>query len=211
MTRPISFCPNCGAKIVFQWSSSVQTVCEYCKSILVRTDVDLKKVGQVADLPPDVSPIQLNTEGIYRNKSFVVIGRIAYQYDQGGWNEWHLMTNDGKSGWLSDAQEEYAVSFLANGQKLPAESQLQVGQQFNWNGDSYSLSVITKAHYRGVQGELPFEYWDKTDVMFADFRTSTRKFATLDYSDAEPSLYIGEFVEFEDLKMKNLRQFEGWS
>jgi hypothetical protein len=211
MTQPFANCPNCGAKIVFRWSSSVQTVCEYCKSILVRTDVDLRRVGQVADLPPDISPVQLNSEGVYRNKSFVVIGRILYEYDQGGWNEWHFITNDGKSGWLSDAQEEYAVSFSASEQKLPVESELHVGQQFNWNGDAYSLSVITKAHYRGVQGELPFQYWDKTDVSFADFRSTTRKFATLDYSDESPALYLGEFVEFEDLKMKNLRQFEGWS
>ena len=211
MTRPISNCPNCGAKVTFQWSSSVQTVCEYCKSILVRTDLDLKKVGQVADLPPDTSPIQLNTEGIFRNRSFVVIGRILYEYDQGGWNEWHLMMNDGKSGWLSDAQEEYAISSLVSGPDLPSETQLQVGQQFKWNGDLYSLSVVTTAHYRGVQGELPFQYWDKSDVTFADFRTPSRKFATLDYSDAHPVLYLGEFVEFEDLKLKNLRQFEGWS
>ena len=211
MTRPVSNCPNCGAKVAFQWSSSVQTVCEYCKSILVRTDVDLKKVGQVADLPPDTSPIQLNTEGIFRNRSFVVIGRILYEYDQGGWNEWHLMMNDGKSAWLSDAQEEYAISSLASGPDLPSETQLQVGQQFKWNGDLYSLSVVTKAHYRGVQGELPFQYWDKSDVTFADFRTPSRKFATLDYSDAHPVLYLGEFVEFEDLKLKNLRQFDGWS
>jgi hypothetical protein len=211
MTHPLAACPNCGAKVVFQWSSSVQTVCEYCKSILVRTDVDLKKVGVVADLPPDTSPIQLNTEGVYRNKAFVVTGRILYEYEQGGWNEWHLAMNDGTSGWLSDAQEEYAVSFLTRGQKLPAESQLQVGLQFQWNNDSYSLSVITTAHYRGVQGELPFEYWDKSDVVFADFRSASRKFATLDYSDDEPVLYLGEFVEFEDLKLKNLRQFEGWS
>ena len=47
MSQPVSNCPNCGAKIVFRWSSSVQTVCEYCKSILVRTDVDLKKVGHL--------------------------------------------------------------------------------------------------------------------------------------------------------------------
>lgn len=211
MTRPVSNCPNCGAKVTFQWSSSVQTVCEYCKSILVRTDVDLKKVGQVADLPPDTSPIQLNTEGTFRNRSFVVIGRILYEYDQGGWNEWHLMMNDGKSAWLSDAQEEYAISSLASGPELPSETQLQVGQQFKWNGDLYSLSVVTTAHYRGVQGELPFQYWDKSDVTFADFRTPSRKFATLDYSDAHPVLYLGEFVEFEDLKLKNLRKFEGWS
>jgi hypothetical protein len=215
MTHPIATCPNCGAKIIFKWSSSVQTVCGYCKSVLVRSDVDLKKVGQVADLPPDISPIQLNAEGNYRNKAFVVIGRILYQYDQGGWNEWHLMMNDGTSGWLSDAQEEYAISFAATGsttgQKLPAESQVQIGQTYSWNGANYTVSVITQAHFRGVEGELPFPYWDKDDVAFADLRSSSRKFATLDYSDIEPVLYLGELVEFDDLKLKNLRQFEGWS
>jgi hypothetical protein len=211
MTRPAGTCPNCGAKIVFQWSSSVQTVCEYCKSVLVRTDVDLAEIGQVADLPPDISPIQLNTEGIYRNKAFVVIGRILYEYEQGGWNEWHFMMNDGTNGWLSDAQEEYGVSFAANGQKLPVESQLRAEQQFSWNGEMYTLSVITEAHFRGVQGELPFQYWDKDNVVFADLRTQSKKFATLDYSDAEPALYLGEFVELDELKLKNLRKFEGWS
>jgi Domain of unknown function (DUF4178) len=211
MTQRVGTCPNCGAKIIFKWSSSVQTVCEYCKSVLVRTDLDLTKIGQLADLPPDISPIQLNTEGSYKNKSFVVIGRILYQYEQGGWNEWHFMMNDGTSGWLSDAQEEYAVSFPANDQKLPPSSQLRVGQVFSWNGESYTLSVITAAHFCGVQGELPFPYWDKNDVTFADLRSPGRKFGTLDYSDANPVLYLGELVEFEDLKLRNLRQFEGWS
>ena len=210
MTQPVSNCPNCGAKIVFKWSSSVQTVCQYCKSILVRTDVDLQKVGQVADLPPDSSPIQLNTEGVYRNKGFVVIGRIVYGWEQGGWNEWHITMNDGKSAWLSDAQNEYAVSFLTNAPDLPVANELQVGQQFTWSNQRYTLSVITPARYRGVEGELPFEYWDKTDVTFADFRSETGQFATLDFSDEKPALYLGEFVEFDDLKMKNLRSFEGW-
>jgi len=210
MTQPISNCPNCGAKIVFQWSSSVQTVCTYCKSILVRTDVDLKKVGQVADLPPDSSPIQLNTEGVYHNKAFVVGGRILYEYEQGGWNEWHIVMNDGAGAWLSDAQAEYAISFVVPGQTLPGESQILVGQQYTWSNQTYTVTVITKAHYKGVEGELPFQYWDKTDVTFADLRSQTGKFATLDYSDEQPALYLGEFVEFDDLKLKNLRQFEGW-
>jgi hypothetical protein len=210
MTQPVSNCPNCGARIVFQWSSSVQTVCQYCKSILVRTDVDLQKVGQVADLPPDNSPIQLHTEGVYGNKSFVVLGRIVYEWEQGGWNEWHITMHDGTSAWLSDAQDEYAISFRAEATGLPAAKQLQVGQQFAWNNQRYTLSVITPAHYRGVEGELPFEYWDKDEVTFADFRSPSRQFATLDFSDEQPALYLGEFVEFEDLQLKNLRTFEGW-
>jgi Domain of unknown function (DUF4178) len=211
MTQPVANCPNCGAKIVFRWSSSVQTVCTYCQSILVRTDVDLKRVGQVADLPPDSSPIQQNSEGIYHNKAFVVGGRILYEYEQGGWNEWHIVMNDGTSAWLSDAQDEYAISFAVAGQTLPAAAQVQVGQQYSWNNQTYTVAVITRAHYKGVEGELPFQYWDKTDVTFVDLRSQTGKFATLDYSDEEPVLYLGEFVEFDDLKFKNLRQFEGWS
>jgi len=74
MTQPTANCPNCGAKIIFRWSSSVQTVCQYSKSILVRTDIDLKKVGQVADLPPNSSPIQIGTESIYNRQAFVAVG-----------------------------------------------------------------------------------------------------------------------------------------
>ena len=210
MSQPAANCPNCGARVVFKWSSSVQTVCEYCKSILVRTDVDLQKVGQVADLPAASSPIQIATEGIYGSKSFVVVGRIVYEYEQGAWNEWHVIIGDGASAWLSDAQQEYAVSFSAKMPNLPAAAKVAIGQQFTWSGQRYTVSVITPAQYRGVEGELPFPYWDKTEVTFIDLRSETGKFATLDYSDPEPTLYLGEFVEFEDLKLKNLRGFEGW-
>src|SRR6266436_1781786 len=165
MTQPFANYPNCGAKVVFRWSSSVQTVCEFCKSILVRTDVDLKKVGQVADLPPDNSPIQINSEGKYGNKAFVVVGRILYEYDQGGWNEWHVMMNDGTSAWLSDAQNEYAVSLSAKAQNLPAAQQVHVGHEFTWNNQPYTVSVITPADERGVEDQLTVQALDKMDAV----------------------------------------------
>ena len=211
MTQPAGSCPNCGAKVVFRWSSSVQTVCEYCKSILIRTDVDLEKVGQVADLPPDSSPIQIGTEGTYNHKGFVAIGRILYEYELGSWNEWHLTLNDGTSGWLSDAQDEYGVSFVALGRKVPEAAQCEVGQSYVWDNQRYEVTTLTTARYRGVQGELPFPYWDKEDVTFVDLRSQTGKFATIDYSDEKPVLYLGEMVEFDRLALKNLRKFEGWS
>ena len=210
MTQPTAICPNCGAKIVFRWSSSVQTVCEFCKSILIRTDIDLKKVGQVADLPPNSSPIQIGTEGVYQHQGFVAVGRIIYEYDQGTWNEWHIVRNNG-SAWLSDAQDEYAVTFAASGRKLPAAAEARVDQRFAWDGETYTVSTITQAHCRGVEGELPFQYWDKQDVTFVDLMSASGKFATLDYSDETPVLYLGEAVEFDALKLTNLRSFAGWS
>ena len=211
MSGPSGTCPNCGAKITFRWSSSIQTVCSFCKSVLVRTDVDLRRVGQVADLPPDSTPIQIGTEGVFAKDAFVVIGRIIYEYELGTWNEWHLVTNQGQSRWLSDAQQEYVFTAPTPVQQLPLVNTVKVGQRYTWNKVPYSVSGITHAHYCGVEGELPFQYWDKNDVDFVDLRSETGDFATIDYSDDQPALYTGKMVEFEDLRLKNLRTFEGWS
>ena len=109
MSRTAADCPNCGGPLSFVWSGSVQTVCAHCRSIVVRHDVDLERVGTVSDPPPDTSPIQLNTTGRFEGRAFTVIGRIAYQYESGAWSEWHLLFEGGSSGWLSDAQLRYAV------------------------------------------------------------------------------------------------------
>ncbi|MBI1788866.1 MAG: DUF4178 domain-containing protein [Acidobacteria bacterium] len=212
MSSRTANCPNCGAQIRFLWSSAVQTTCEFCRSILVRHDLDLERVGEVADLPPDSSPIQIATEGVFRNKPFLVVGRIVYDYEAGSWNEWHVVFNDGSSGWVSDAQLEYAVSFLTPAPTpLPAQDKVTRDTKFNWSGTVYQVTSVTSARYRGVEGELPFEYWDKELVAFADLRTEGGRFGTIDYSDSQPLLFLGEAVEFEDLRFRNLRQFEGWS
>jgi len=209
MSRPIANCPNCGAQIGFQFSSAVQTVCRYCRSILVRQDVDLRKVGEVADLPPDPSPIQLGVEGVYRNRPFVVTGRILYTYELGGWNEWHLVFNDSSSGWLSDAQARYAVTFLTKPDgPIPAE--VWPGLKFASGGVEYAVTTLTRARFAGVEGELPFEYWDKIEALFADLRSADARFATIDYSGNPALFFAGEFVDFDALKLRNLRQFEGW-
>jgi len=211
MSQPAALCPNCGGQIVFQWSSSVQTTCPHCRSILVRKDVNLERVGVVSDLPPDSSPIQIGTAGAFESHAFTVAGRIIYDYDEGSWNEWHVVMNNGVSAWLSDAQSQYAVTFAAEAKPLPALESVHVGDRFIWDRTSFEVTVVTAARYRGVEGELPFEYWDKQDATFVDLRSARSDFATLDYSDDEPVLYLGKAVAFDDLRLKNLRRFEGWS
>jgi Domain of unknown function (DUF4178) len=212
LSQPQANCPNCGGLVQFRWSSAVQTVCPFCKSILVRDDLNITKVGVVADLPPDPSPICLWTEGNYRGKNFQVLGRIVYEWEDGGWNEWHIVFSDGTSGWLSDAQLQYAVSFWTNpGTALPPPSEASRGATLQFGNTKYEVATVTTASYKGVEGELPFPFYGKKDMFFADLRTPGRQFGTIDYSDPTPQLFLGEWVEFEELQFKNLRQFEGWS
>ena len=86
MPTPRATCPNCGAPVEFRWSGAVQTVCPHCRSVLVRRDLDLSKVGEVAELPADPSPIQIGTTGRFEDDAFTVTGRIVYEYDAGTWN-----------------------------------------------------------------------------------------------------------------------------
>ena len=213
MRGPAGRCPNCNAPIRFRWSSAVQTTCESCRSVVVRHDVDLDAIGEVSDLPPDSSPIQIGTTGRFDDKPFIVTGRIVYEYDDGGWNEWHLAYDNGESGWLSDAQLEYAVSALVPKppHPLPSPDRVKVGSPYLWQHRPLEVTTLTRARYAGVEGELPFEYWGKTESLFADLRSVDATFATFDYSDPEsPLLFAGRLVGYEDLALRNVRSFDGW-
>lgn len=200
----------------FRWSSAAQIICPFCHSILVRNDLVLENVGKVADLPPDPSPIQLLTEGVYKGKKFEVIGRIIYEYDQGGWNEWHIVFSDGVSGWLSDAQLQYAISFITKpDQTLPPQEKMANAapgaHPVKFGKVEYSNATMTTASYKGMEGELPFRFVGRSNMLFADLRTTGPGFGTIDYSESPPLLFLGEWVEFDDLQLKNLRKFEGWA
>ena len=211
MTGRSANCPNCGAPVLFIWSAAVQTTCAYCQSVLVRHDLNLERVGTVGDVPHDSSPVQRGAVGTWRGRAFTVVGRIAYAYGRGGWNEWHLRFADGKGGWLSDAQLEWAVTELVETPpRLPEARGLLPGTHVSSAGETFTVTTVTRARYVGVEGELPFEYWDKGEVTFADLRTPTARFATIDYSETPPLLFVGEFVAFDDLAMQGLRAFEGW-
>jgi hypothetical protein len=189
----------------FRWAGAVQTTCTTCSSILIRHDLDLEKVGQVSQPPPRTSRIQLGTEGRHDGKSFTVVGRIAYSWERGGWSEWHLVYSDGSTAWLSDAQDEYAITRVgATERPPPAPDKLRPGVAMVLDGKRFEVVTITEARYAGVEGELPFEYWDHELVTFADLKSHEGGLATIDYSDETPTLFVGEYVDFGGLGLTGL-------
>lgn len=214
MTAPAprgTSCPNCGAAIRFLWAQAVQTTCVYCKAVLVRRDLDLETIGLQAVFPETGSPIQIGTEGTWRGKKFMVVGRLAYRWARGRWNEWYCRMSDGSSAWLSDAQLEYAMTVAVSPDSpLPDVSRMRVGESFFWGDHGYDVATITHASYLGTEGELPFTSVTRDTCVFVDLQNVSGLFATVDYSDTPPVLYLGEYCDFESLAFTNLRQFEGW-
>lgn len=204
-------CPSCGAPVDFKSASSILAVCEYCRSTLVRHDIDVENIGKMAQLKLDGSPLQIGAQGRHRGVSFGVIGRIQLRFDRGVWNEWHLLFDDGRTAWLGEAQGTYAVSFLTKiSGDIPAFDQLKAGKKIQLKGHWFEVRNLESARCIAGEGELPFRVGAGYDAPVADLLGDKNLFATLDYSEDNPLVFIGEYIEFDDLHFSGLRQFDGW-
>lgn len=202
-------CPSCGAPVEFRSVASILAVCDYCRSTLVRHGEDLENLGRMAELLEDRSPVQRGAEGLWRGRHFAVIGRIQLRWEQGLWNEWHLLFDDGKSGWLSEAGGECVVSEPRwQADTLPAFADLKVGQRHVVDGTAFTVTNLLSARCVAGEGELPFAVGSGYELPAADLRDPAGRFATFDYSDgpAKPLLFVGESVAFGSLGWNNLRE-----
>lgn len=202
-------CPSCGAPVVFKSSASFHGVCEFCRSTLVRHGGDLENLGRMADLLEDASPLRLGSEGRYRGVHFAVIGRIQLRYASGIWNEWHLLFDDQRSGWLSDAGGEYLISFLTPpGAALPGFAALTPNEELKLAGRDFVVTNLEEAMCIAGEGELPFAFGSGYPAQLADLRASDGAeagFASIDYSETPPLVFIGEALPFADFHFSNLR------
>ena len=204
-------CPSCGASVVFKSPASILAVCEYCSSTLVRHDLDLENIGKMAELKADGSPLQLRTEGRYGRVPFTIVGRIQLRYQQGLWNEWYILFGDQRSGWLGESMGTYGVSFLTQvEEKIPRFEDLRPGQQVVLKGQSYEVTDKKEAFCIGGEGELPFQIGPGYATPTVDLAGPGNGFATLDYSEEAPLVFMGEYVEFEELHLSGLRKLDGW-
>lgn len=198
-------CPSCGAPVAFKSAASIFAVCEFCQSTLVRHDQNLEDIGKMAALVEDRSPLQLGAEGRWGGVHFALIGRIQLRYGQGLWNEWHLLFDDMRTGWLSEAGGEYVLTFLKFApEPLPTFEQIQVGDNWTLLGRTWQVTNIENAECIAGQGELPFKVGAGYQAPVVDLREGDH-FATLDYSESPPLLFVGAPVKFESLAMANLR------
>jgi len=90
--------------------TAVTLVCGYCNSMLVRKDNGVVDSGRDSALLEDFSPLQIGTSGTFVAQRFTLVGRLQVQYDDGAWNEWYALFDDGRAGWLSEAGDLYVMT-----------------------------------------------------------------------------------------------------
>lgn len=201
-----ALCPSCGATVSLRASQSTTAVCGFCRSTLVRRADALERIGVQGELLEDHSRVQLGTGGRFDGRGFTTIGRIQLRYDDGGWNEWYLLFDDGGTGWLSEASGQYAVTFeRGTVSGAPSFDALRPGMTAGLRGQRYVATDRRTARCTAAEGELPFPADSRWEAKVVDLRDGDA-LATLDWSHGEPPvLYAGRAVALESLQPTLLR------
>jgi hypothetical protein len=204
-------CPNCGAPVEFASAASACAVCSFCRSTLLREGEALRKIGVSAELFEDYSPLQLGATGHYSGEAFTVVGRLQLSYAEGGWNEWHVLFDHGKSGWLSEDNGSFVFSFdAALDERVPQAHELALGERRILAGQGWSVAALTLTTLAAAQGELPRPPVPGRKYLVAELRNAQDEVGSLEYSDAEhPQWSVGRPVRLADLGMSGLREEQG--
>lgn len=204
-------CPSCGANVSFKSKASVFAVCSFCKSTLVRHDMNLEAVGKMAELQDDMSPLQIGTTGKHNGKSFELIGRLRVSYEDGFWNEWYAIFNNGDTGWLAEAQGFYGMCFESNGVALPRSEDLRTEATVDLKKHGYfQVEDVRPVSCTYSEGELPINAMKGRESLSVDLTAPGKRMATIEYARDGVRLYVGNYQEFEQYAFKNLRSLDGW-
>jgi hypothetical protein len=201
---PVASCPGCGAPIAFDVGSARVRVCDHCRSAVARTDRGLENLGKVADLVPTGARLALGLRGKLQGQAFRLAGRIQMRWEQGVWDEWYAVFDDGRFAWISEAQGRYTVTFRHAKRAIPPFEKLAPGQAIQLERlGRFVVADLEQASYLGAAGELPEVVpLGGAPVPSADLSGREGAFATIDYSDPDdPQLYVGQEVPFDALQL----------
>jgi len=200
----LSSCPSCGAALSFRPGTMV-AVCGYCKALAARKDRDITLLGKVADLVDSGSPLALGASGTYTGRAFTLAGRVQLKHPLGGlWDEWYLALDDGRWGWLAEAQGRFYLTFtqVPHG-TLPAATSLQAGGMADLGPDGlWTVGELSEATFHSAEGEIPWAVEPGGTYRFADLSGRNGAFATLDFSEDPPLFFLGREIPLADLGIK---------
>ena len=200
-------CPGCGAPVEFHSAQSPYAVCSFCHSTVVRDGDTLKRLGKVAELFDDFSPLQLAATGRYEQQGFTIVGRLQYSYSQGRWTEWVTAFDDGqRTGILSEDNGAYVFALpVATHGSVPAASALNVGATVTVGGQRYTVTFHEQVALASAQGEMA--HLPPPDQLFTvvELRGEQGQVLSFDYSGDPPEVYLGHSVQLDDLQLRGLR------
>ena len=180
-------------------------VCKYCKSVVVRTDRDMRNLGRVADVAFSDAGLAPGDSGTFRNRSFSIEGRLVLQHPQGGtWEEYYAIFDGRNPAWISEAQGYWQV---VTASPVPAPPLQSLAPQMQIPLGNHGVFVVQEKNegtFLSGEGELPFAAAPGTKRIFVDLTAAAGGWASIDYGDGNrpPQVFVGVQTSFAEFQIK---------
>jgi hypothetical protein len=183
-------------------------VCGFCRSTVVRDGATLARVGKMAELFDDHSPLQLLARGSWQGKPFTLVGRLQYRGASGPWTEWiAFFEDDGSTAWIAEDNGAYVFAAPASaGREMPQPDDFRVGAVTAINGKSYQVTSNEQVALVAAEGELPRLPPLNTPFAVVELRSPDNEVLSVDYGATPPDVTRGRPVALEELKFSGLRE-----
>jgi ribosomal protein L37AE/L43A len=200
-------CPGCGAPVEFRSAQSAYAVCSFCRSTVVRSGETLSRVGRMAELFEDHSPLQLMAAGQWQGREFTLVGRLQYKGETGAWTEWNALFDDGTVGVLGEDNGAYVFLMpAAMLREVPQAAHFRVGATTAIEGKPYNVASNQQVSLVSAQGELPKLPALGQPFAMVELRSPDGEVLSIDYGSQPPQLSRGSSVRLEDLRLSGLRE-----
>ncbi len=200
-------CPGCGAPVEFRSAQSTHAVCSFCRGTVVRSGGTLTRVGKMAELFDDHSPLQLMGAGRWEGKAFTLVGRLQYRGQTGPWTEWNALFEDGSAGLLAEDNGSYVFSLPSSLQRdIPPAANLRVGATTAIDGKPFDVASNQSVALVSAQGELPKLPPLGQLFTLVELRSTDGEVLSIDYGASPPLSSRGRAVRLEELQLTGLRE-----
>lgn len=169
----------------------------------------LSRVGKMAELFDDHSPLRLMASGSLGTSAFTLVGRLQYKSGEGSWSEWHALLQDGSTAYLSEDNGAYVFTRPTSlNREVPAVDQFRPGLKTSINGKPFVVASNETVALVSAQGELPRLPALGVPFAMVELRNESGEVLSIDYGPtllgAPPDLSVGRSVQLEELKLTGL-------
>jgi hypothetical protein len=195
-------CNTCGAPLKIESSFVRSITCEFCGSAYVVSGSDgLNEAGKTTSLADYPSRLSVGQQGVIQGRSFTVLGRVRYTYDEGFWDEWQIQWHDdAPPDWLEE-DEGYWTLYKRERvrSQIPPMEQISVGQTVQINTHNVFITEKRTGRMMGSEGQFSSVLPIQGEFGYAS-GTANGQLVSVNFWKDEIELSVGTDLEPHDVQ-----------
>jgi hypothetical protein len=187
--------------VEFTAGSAQVVVCGHCNTVVARKGLNFEDHGKIGRIVPTDSPLQLGADGRYARQAYRIVGHLQKDHGAGPWDEWYVEFQDGRTGWISESEGVFHLSFDSGVEEGLALAELHPGERLHLRNRAWVIEERGHGKVVAAEGQLPSDVDPTQDSYYVDATGPKGSFLTLDFGTRthDPEVFLGEALKLEQL------------